>query len=886
MVPRRVQVVTVVAVVVGAVLGIVTNYATAELPSWLSDPGVRWLVLALLVALAIIAALLLNSTPTPAAPPPQVPPDYGANAGSLAPPAADSYPLRGRDRELRHLGELVARPKNRFAVITGAGGMGKTALAQEVVEQARRDGYTVAWLRWLSPEQLTGRMLEAASRLGIPPARIGAAQQSGASLVDLVWNHLNRTRRWVIVIDNLDQPGAAAPAGEQLREYRGWIRPSGAGLLIVTSRDRNPGTWGPDAEFLVLDSLDTTTAAQVLRDTIGNRSEPGLADGAGAVELAARLGGLPLALHAAAAAIAAPTSRHPTFAAYTAALADRTARLLPEPPDTTNPDTVRRLVGHTWEISLDQLADEGHPIARPLLRLLALYADAPIPRALITAALFTPTVHRSAQLPPPAGAGEADGRGRDGAGVVKDDVIDAALAGLHRYGLLEAPDPSRSGGIRTVLLHPVVRDAATELLTAATDPAPWRHATEAAIIRLINQLTAENHADKDTARLLTPHALILTGLHSTDRHTFAAARHVIDKLADLLFDAGLHRDELQLRQAVLDAVTSCLGADHPETLISRHNLAASVHQLGHHQQAAELHQRNLTDRERVLGPNHPDTVRSRSNLGSALDDLGRHQDAADLLQRTVVDCERVLGANDPDTLDCRNHLGLALFWLCRYQEAADLHQRTLTDREHVLGADHRDTLRSRNNLAAALQLLGRYQEAAELHQRTLTDRERVLGADHPDNVRSRNSLASALHELGQHQQAVDLFQRAVSDGERVLGASHPDTLTIRNNLAETLAELGRYREAADLFQRALIDRERVLGLDDPYTLQSRFGFAVALFALGHYREAADLLQRNVTECERVLGPDHPNTAANREIFQEVRWVLAAPWRRWRRLLRR
>lgn len=117
----------------------------------------------------------------------------------------------------------------RFAVVAGAGGMGKTALARAVVEQARRDGHRVLWVRWRSLEQLAGQMLEAAAVLGLPPARIGVAQQSGASLPDLVWEHLERRPRWVIVVDNLDQPDAAAPAGEQLRGYRGWIRPTGAG---------------------------------------------------------------------------------------------------------------------------------------------------------------------------------------------------------------------------------------------------------------------------------------------------------------------------------------------------------------------------------------------------------------------------------------------------------------------------------------------------------------------------------------------------------------------------------------------------------------------------------------------------------------------------------
>lgn len=37
----------------------------------------------------------------------------------------------------------------------------------------------------------------------------------------------------------------------------------------------------------------------------------------------------------------------------------------------------------TWELTLDLLADQGMAVARPLMRLLAHFADAPIPYAMV-----------------------------------------------------------------------------------------------------------------------------------------------------------------------------------------------------------------------------------------------------------------------------------------------------------------------------------------------------------------------------------------------------------------------------------------------------------------------------------------------------------------------
>ncbi|MFJ9689285.1 tetratricopeptide repeat protein [Streptomyces bacillaris] len=100
------------------------------------------------------------------------------------------------------------------------------------------------------------------------------------------------------------------------------------------------------------------------------------------------------------------------------------------------------------------------------------------------------------------------------------------------------------------------------------------------------------------------------------------------------------------------------GPGHPDTLISRNNLASALHALGEHRRAADLHQQVLTDTERTLGPDHPHTLTSRHNLAVALNDLGEHRQAADLHQQVLTDRERVLGPDHPDTLTSRNSLAI------------------------------------------------------------------------------------------------------------------------------------------------------------------------------------------------------------------------------------
>ncbi|MEU3703575.1 hypothetical protein AB0E82_14900 [Streptomyces anulatus] len=265
------------------------------------------------------------------------------------------------------------------------------------------------------------------------------------SLVDAVWEHLATVKGWVIVVDNVDAPSQIGPGSGPLAAGRGWLRPHGGGVLLVTSRDTTRQTWGPDAD-LHLPPLADDAGGAVLLD-----AAPHAGTAAEAESLAVRLGGLPLGLNAAGTYLSVPTSRHRTFAAYQHALEAEFADLLgaEHPAAATDPETARRVVRHTWGLSLDQLHQDGYTLARPVLQLLAFLEPAPVPRTLMRPELVT----------------EATGLPATAAGV------DAALAGLHQYGLIHTPPTDNaehsSPAVPQLQLHPLVRE-----VTAHTQQTP------------------------------------------------------------------------------------------------------------------------------------------------------------------------------------------------------------------------------------------------------------------------------------------------------------------------------------------------------------------------------------------------------------------------------
>ncbi|MBO4260894.1 tetratricopeptide repeat protein, partial [Streptomyces griseorubiginosus] len=72
-----------------------------------------------------------------------------------------------------------------------------------------------------------------------------------------------------------------------------------------------------------------------------------------------------------------------------------------------------------------------------------------------------------------------------------------------------------------------------------------------------------------------------------------------------------------------------------------------------------LFEATLVQRERVLGDFHPDTLISRNNLAHAYESAGDLERAVPLYEATLAQRERVLGDTHPETLNSRNDLAHA-----------------------------------------------------------------------------------------------------------------------------------------------------------------------------------------------------------------------------------
>jgi tetratricopeptide (TPR) repeat protein len=330
-------------------------------------------------------------------------------------------------------------------------------------------------------------------------------------------------------------------------------------------------------------------------------------------------------------------------------------------------------------------------------------------------------------------------------------------------------------------------------------------------------------------------------------------------LAATYRDQGRWTEAEELDVRVMETSTRVLGKEHPDTLCSMANLAATYRNQGRWTEAEKLDVRVMETRMRVLGKEHPDTLSSMANLAATYWNQGRWTEAEELEVRVMETRTRVLGEEHPDTLSSMANLAATYWNQGRRTEAEELEMRVMETRTRVLGEEHPDTLSSMANLATTYWNQGRWTEAEELEVRVMETRTRVLGEEHPDTLSSMANLAATYRDQGRWTEAEELDVRVMETSTRVLEKEHPDTLSSMANLATTYRNQGRWTEAEELEVRVMETRTRVLGEEHPDTLGSMANLAATYWNQERWTEAEELEMRVMETRTRVLGEEHPDT---------------------------
>ncbi|MBY8882662.1 tetratricopeptide repeat protein [Actinacidiphila acidipaludis] len=708
---------------------------------------------------------------------------------SVRTPRVESPPrvFRGRE-ELRAALTAAAHIPGTPHVLHGMGGSGKTALAAEIFRAAEAAGLTGLWVVAADRAGLRRGMLAVAAELGAEPADLKAAHDGRMAAADLVWRHLARAERWLLVIDKADHP--------ELLD--GWLRSSRTGAVLVTTRRARAPQW-QNATLHRLDVLPPEDAARVITDFAPGRGTP-----QDALDLANRLGRLPLALRLAGSYLERQALETWSLNDYRARferdgteLADQGAEL-PFIEDAGAPATegeLRQRLSWTWQITLDDLDDRGLPEATTLLRLLSCWSQAPVPRAVLSG-------HHPAPDAEPA-TGE---RFWDRAETALRALLDNSLVSAHSYA---GPSP-QAGTTPCLQVHGLV----LESVHAGIEPDERPEYLRTAVHLLGAALPGEaSPADFPRLRLLVPHVAAL--LHHVDPATCPQAAALGVRTAQLVCEAGDYRGAVELATLTGDVSERLRGPDHPDTMAARHHQGDYLRRLGAYHAAEHVLRRVHARRAATLGTRRHETLETAAALSSTLFLMGRSEESLTWIRRAIDGQRRTLGNDHAETLRSRAYALEFLAHAGRTETFLRDGPATIADAEHSLGADHVVTAIAYSNYAYGLLRTDTPKDVKlAAAERALQARVHLYGEGHPLVHSAKLVLSWARSQAGDHMSALALMREALDGRERFLGASHPLTVKARVLYAERLSEAGDTGQAARLLQDNLPQAEALYGPHD------------------------------------------------------------------------
>ena len=441
-------------------------------------------------------------------------------------------------------------------LVVGTGGVGKTQLTVEYAYRHRADYDTVWWIRAETTASLYADYAALAPQVGL------GTNPDQDAMVGAVRDWLEHNGRWLLILDNVDDPSATIPL----------LPRAGEGQVIMTSQQEDD--LDGRADLVPLDVLTEEEATQFLLSRTKER------DLAAARQLAATLGYLPLALEQAGAFVA--ETKVITLARYLELFKERSLELLKKGHPRGRH---QRTVDTTWDLSLQRLAQES-PAAVELLNLLAFLAPDDLPWGLLAS--------HADELPDPL------------ATAARDELALAEVIGaVRRYSLAKVT----GDGLST---HRLLQAVIRQDLNADTQR-DWA----AAAVQLLGASFPGESGDvrtwEDCQRLL-PHALVVT--EHAERLDIApkATSWLLDRTATYLQGRAQFTQARILFQRALTIAEANLEPSDPTIASLGSHLGIVLRDLGDLDGAKTQLERALAIAEAALGPNHPNVAAIAANL--------------------------------------------------------------------------------------------------------------------------------------------------------------------------------------------------------------------------------------------------------------------------------
>jgi tetratricopeptide (TPR) repeat protein len=686
------------------------------------------------------------------------------------------------------LSDIRLHEYNHRVALYGMGGVGKTQTALAYVYARKKFYHSIFWITGVDQAALLSAFRQIALETEC------AGDISNTTLVDiarevLAW--LQQQRNWLLVIDNLDDVSV----------IKGFLPSRDQGHTLITTR--NPNTSGVPAQGLEVKVLSQHAAVQLL--FIHSKIDPisaSTADKSEAEKIVEELGYLPLAIEQSGSYIRETSRNIDEFLPLYQRNSGELHRWLPD-----GNRNYRYTVATTWQMSFTLIrTNQECPAAASLLQLFAflnpdlVLLDFLVAGSAAWGSSFSLLESIKTELLKKV--------------IVDPLELDKTLKILERFSLVK-----RIRETRAVSIHRLVQEVIQNDMDETERSKWWETIVSICFQAFPHEVTEETRplCRKYQEQVLIP----LSKSPELKSRTLALA---LSFVACFLWDDGKFIQAEMLFKKAWGIMTGLNGPQHPDTLGTMSNLAATFVREGRWDDAVAIQETVLKSKRQVHGDRHSETLVAMANLASMYWAQGKRNEAAAMRETVLIATEEVdCIQNVP--LVVLNSVSLAYYMQGRVDKAVQMQEMALKTRIALHEGWHPDRLRVMATLATMYWEQGRWDKAAPMQEFVLDRFKAVYGERHHETLKAMANLSFTYRVQGRLNEAAKMMEVVVESNKVLLGERHPDTLTSMSGLARTYWQQGRREGLAAMQENILEAMREVFGEQHFETLNAKIDLA-------------------------------------------------------------
>ena len=239
---------------------------------------------------------------------------------------------------------------------------------------------------------------------------------------------------------------------------------------------------------------------------------------------------------------------------------------------------------------------------------------------------------------------------------------------------------------------------------------------------------------------------------------------------------------------------------------------------GKYREAIVYYERDLRIEKKLHGNVYRDVANSLDNLGGVWQALGNYNKAYEFLMESLNIFNGLQALDHVAIIE--NNLATLFERKGNYEKAISLYKQAISTNIALFGEMYREVGVCYSNLGLVYNATGDYDLSIEYCLKALHIARYNYGENHLNTSFAYNNLASSYHEAGFLHKGLACYESALEIELDLLGMDNPHTATTYHNIGVLYDDLGEHEKGMQYVLTALDIRSRVLGEDDVETANS------------------------------------------------------------------